>query len=251
MEDKKISTQRLEILIAEMIMNNLTGIDFNNEEERYLAFETLLYKTIVEGEFDDIFLSENLEGLSKEERKNVLNLARQYNSLCFYRGDFDYWLDSVEGVTNSETYMTAELLLRNYDYLIRLAKNGGKEVLELLKKFEGSGKFNNSSVVATLLLKFCDTNTLETILKEMAKEDGEYKDFSVTQKVIMCDAPDGVLYRQDENNVEIITVKELKKIISNNVGEEDYPMKDIDSETFEGIVLSIFHDYSDGKVLEK
>ena len=80
---------------------------------------------------------------------------------------------------------------------------------------------------------------------EMSKEDGKYKDFSDTQKLILCDYPEGLLYRKnDENKVELVPVDELKKsIIKLFIGDEEYQVKDIDSASFEEIVESIYSDY--------
>lgn len=242
MEDIRI--KRLEVLKDALIMNYLTEIDFNNKEERALAYDTLLYKTLVEGEFDDIFLSEHLEGLEKEERQRILDLSRKYNSLCFYHGDFDNWVDSIEGVNSSDYNMIAEVLLSNYDYLIRLAKNGGEEVLRFLNKFQSDEEFKKGAVIALLRPgskgdpSFDDI--LETILIELSKEDGKYNDFTETQKIIMCNNIENVLCKKDEKGqYEIITVEELKDSI---LGDDDIPINNIDSNMFRNIIEGI-HSY--------
>lgn len=240
MEDKLVSAERLETLKKAMILNYLTEIDFNDDEKKKEAYDSLLYKVFVSGELDDMFTSEYLDGLDKNERQRIIDLSRKYNSLCFYHGNFDYWEDSVEGVTKGDD-MTAEILLSNYNYLIRLAKNGGEDVLKFLNKFRSSDTFNNGSVIALLINSFWgDLDTLETILIEMSKEDGQYKDFTDTQKIMMCESPDGLLIRKNDDGIEFISSSELKKEISNEyIGEDDYSVKDIDSKTFSDIILKI------------
>ncbi len=241
MESREEKAKRLEILRNAMILNHLTDIDFNSEDEISAAYEKLLFKTIKEGSFDNIFLSKYLDELSEEERIKVLQLARNYSFLCFYRGDMDYWLDSVEGVTNSEPDIVVQLLLSNYNYLIRLAKNGGEEVLKFLTKFQGNNLFENNSVIALLLLKFHDEDTLETILIDMANENGKYSDFTDTQKIILCDYADGVLYKEENGKIVILSKSELKKII---LGDDDYPIKEIDSQTFSDKVAEAYYQYN-------
>lgn len=252
MESTSTITKRLQILEDAMILNHLSEIDFDSDDERSLAYQLLLKKTFEEGEFDDIFLSENLDGLDKSERQEIIDLARKYNRACFLQGDFYNWGDSVEGVTLGKPELISERLLSNYDYLIRLAKNGGVDVLKFLDKFQSSELFRNGAVIALLRNRFCDDDTLETILIEMANENGKYKDFTDTQKIIMCDSPDGVLYRKnDSNEVEIIPSEELKKSISQEfVGEDNYPMKDIDSKFFKDFIQSISAEYI-GAVLKR
>ena len=239
MEDIRI--QRLEKLYNEVIINNSSEIDLNNT---YDIYDTLLHKTF-SGEFDDLFLSDNLDGLSDEEKRKLLELTRKYDSLCFYGGEFCNWVDSIEGVSLEDTELVASKLLDNYDYLIRLAKNGGTEVLKFLNKFQTSALAKKGAIIALLRNSFCDDDTLESILIEMSKEDGKYKDFSDTQKLILCDYPEGLLYRKnDENKVELVPVDELKKsIIKLFIGDENYQVKDIDSSSFEDIVESIYSDY--------
>ena len=143
MESREEKTERLEILRNAMIRNHLTEIDFNSEDERAAAYEKLLFITIKSWEFDDIFLSKHLDGLEDSKLSEVLALAKTHSSLCFYRGDMDYWLDSVEGVTNSEPDTVVAELLSNYNYLIRLAKNGGWDVLHFLDKFKDNELFES------------------------------------------------------------------------------------------------------------
>ena len=253
MENKLANKERLEILINAMITNYFSEDNFNSEEERELAYENLLHKTIVDGEFDDIFLSDSLEGLDSSERQRILDLSRKYRQLCLYHGRFDDWADSVEGAV-SGYYMKAELLLADFDYLIRLAKNGGEDVLKFLDKFRGNQLFAEGSVIGLLINRFWgDLDTLETVLIDLAQEDGKYKDFTETQKIIMCDSPDGLLIRKnDDGSIDFISNMELKKTISNEyVGEDDYPIKDINSDDFQKIVRSINCDCLKGTVYKK
>ena len=241
MESREEKTERLEILRNAMIRKHLTDIDFNSEDERAAAYEKLLFITIKSWEFDDIFLSKHLDGLEDSKLSEVLALAKTHSSLCFYRGDMDYWLDSVEGVTNSEPDTVVAELLSNYNYLIRLAKNGGWDVLHFLDKFKDNELFERNSVIALLLLKFHDEDTLETILIDMAKKDGNYSDFTDTQKIILCDSPEGVLYREENGKIVIFSKEELKKAI---VGDEDFPINMIDSKEFSEIVGELYYKYN-------
>lgn len=249
MEKKDISIKRLKVLENAMILNHLTEIDFNSNEERSLAYETLLSKTIIEGKFDDIFVSDELEGLDNSEKEKIFDLSRKYSSLCFYRGDIDYWLDSVEGITLGNENTTAEILLSNYNYLIRLAKNGGEEVLKFLNKFNSNESFDNCSIIASLLLRFANEDILEKVLIEMVSENGLYKNFTDTQKIIMCDSPDGILYKENESgSIELISCEGI--ISKMHDGEEGYPMKDIDSDVFKKYIEEICSDYI-GAVIKK
>ena len=242
MEDIRI--KRLEVLKDELIKRNLSEMDLDNI---YDSYDLMLYKVFADDEFDNVFLSKNLENVEEDERHRIMDLARKYNSLCFYHGNFDNWLDSVEGVTGEDYSLIAIKLLDSFDYLIRLAKNGGEDVLKFLNKFQSSEQFKNGAVMSILRPGNKDDSefddVLETILIEMAKTDGTYKDFSDTQKIIMCDNLDGIIYKEQDNRYGIVPVIELKKSILEEFGEDDYPIKGIDSETFRMIIESIYCGY--------
>ena len=245
MENKFKYGERLEILINAMINDYLTELDFNSGDGITDAYENLLYKTIVKGEFDDIFLSDELEGLEKSERQRILDLSRKHYELCLYDGKLEYWQYSVEGVTNGER-MRAELLLNNFNYLIRLVKNGGEEVLNFLDKFKGNELFDDGSIIALLRRKFADDDVLEEVLIEMSKDDGKYKDFNNTQKVILCNYPEGVLYKvDDDKRVDIVDPKILKMHIQKKfIGSYDFDVSNIESNSFDETVSILYSEYN-------
>ena len=244
MENKFKYGERLEILINAMINDYLTELDFNSEDGIRDAYENLLYKTIIKGEFDDIFLSEELDGLDKSERQRILDLSRKYYQLCFYDGKLDYWQYSVEGVTNGERER-AGLLLNNFNYLIRLAKNGGEEVLSFLDKFKSNDLFDDGSIISLLRCKFAADDVLEKVLIEMSKEDGVYNDFNSTQKVILCNYPEGVLYKANDEKIDIVDPKELERHIQKKfIGSYDFDVSNIESISFEETVSIIHSEYN-------
>lgn len=240
MESKETSIKRLETLKDACLMRNLSELNLDNIYELY---DSMLYKTF-SGEFNDIFVSDYLNDSNRDE---ILTLASKYNSLCFYLGQFDNWIDSPNGATLSNLDLVAELLLKNYAYLIRLAKNGGEDVLKFISKFEGSELFKKGAIIAELLNNFYDEDVLETILIEMSKSDGNYKDFSDKQKLLLCESPEGLLYKvTDDKDVIITPVKELKSLfVKKYLGSDDsdYDLNNIDSNSFKEIIESLHLDY--------
>ena len=235
-----IRIERLEELKKATIRNHLAELDLDNILDFY---DTLLENTF-SGEFDDVFLSENLDDLSQENRKEVLELSRKYKSLCLYNDD---WPDSVGGVTSSDPELIAIKLLDSYDFLIKLAKNGGEEVLKFLYKFNSINMSDEGSIIATLRYKFCSDEVLEKILMEMPVFNGDYNDYRDSQKIILCNYPDGLLYKVDESGSVIMTPKEeLKKMISMElIGDEDlsFNIRKVDRAEFEEAVINIHARY--------
>ena len=245
MEDKRTIMKRLDILENAMITNYLSELEFDSDEDRTSLYDSLLYKTIVEGTFDDIFLSEHLDGLDNDEKQRIMSLARKYNSLCLYDGNFDYWQYSVDGVTSGPSMIVA-LILSNYNYLIKLAKDGGEDVLRFLNKFQGSGIFDDDAVITRLRNSFYDDSVLEDVLINMSKEDGIYKDFTDSQKLVLCNHPNGILYKDKEDEpFEMVDVKKLKMRIQKIfIGSYDFEIEEIDLSSFEDIISRIYMEFN-------
>ncbi len=245
MEDIRI--KRVEELKNAMLMNNLSEANLDNLFELY---DSMLYKTF-SGEFNDIFLSNYLDDSNREE---LLGLVSKYNSSCFYLGEFENWVDSIEGVSLSDLDLVSTKLLDNYDYLIRLAKNGGVDTLKFLSKFSGTPMFKRGAIIALLRNSFYNDDILEEILIEMGKQDGNYKDFNDKQKIILCNYPEGVLYKvNDDKEVVITPVKELKEaIVKGLIGskDDDYDISTTDSSSFEQAISSIYTEYYEDNLNE-
>lgn len=251
---ENILIKRLKIIKDTMLIIHLDEVNTDSQKENILGYDfynTLLDKTF-SGEFDDVFLSTNLDNLDIKERDKIFALARKYKSLCFYLGELDNWTDSIEGVSLSDLDLVSAKLLDHYDYLIRLAKNGGEEVLKFLDSFKDNNMFQRGAIIPLLRNSFYSDEVLETILIEMSKEDGKFKDFNNKQKKILCNYPAGVLYTiSDDKRIEFADISVLKeKIIKGFMGSYDVDFKEnvssIDSYSFQTIIASIYTDYYEG-----
>lgn len=216
MENKRdIRIERLEKLKQATIINFTDRINYNNKLELY---NTLL-ENVFNGNFDDMFLTKNLDGLSNEEKKNIFELARKYSSLCFFEGNSNYWLDSVEGVYLSDTDLVAYKLLDNYDFLLRVARECGEDSLKELVSFQEAKLsenqdiriFDGKVVIDYLRGIFVDDDVLIDTIKDMTNS---YKEFSTEQKAILCQYPEETLYSvKDDKNTEKISVDQLLRKI--------------------------------------
>ena len=200
MENKKdIRIERLEKLKQATIVNFTDKINYNNN----LDFYDTLLENVFSGNFDDIFLSDNV---SKDD-KEIHDLARKYSSLCFFKGDYSYWPDSVEGVYLSDLDLVTTKLLDNYDFLLKVAKESGEDSLKQLLEIQHTSLFDDKVVIDYLRNSFVNDDVLISTLKSMSDS---YKNFSSEQKALLCLHPEGVLYRVNEDNsVENIPVGDL------------------------------------------
>lgn len=244
---ENIGIKRLLRLEDYIIQTSLATINLDDE---YALYESILQK-VFSGEVDDIFISENLDDVDEYEKNEIMKLARKYSSLCFYQGDYDNWIDSPDGITALNPASICKKLLNDYDYLIRLAKNGKEDLLRFLLKFQNTDIAKRGSVISALRNLFYSDEVLENILIEMSKEDGKYNAFSDDKKLILFNYADGVLYKElDNKEVEITDVNELEKeIVEGFIGplELDKNKKDIikkiSNENFLSIIEDINRDY--------
>lgn len=217
-EEVKESDIRLERLKQGVIEKYLTEIDFDNG-----IFEILINK-LVEGELDNWFYAPELNDLEGEKRQNVFALAHAHSGLCFYQGDVNQWLESVEGGSLEDMGYTCMKILDNYNFLLNLANQGGLEALKEVERFDTSKYLNGPeiystdvpSVIEKLRNNFADDQLLLSIILKMTK-DSEYKDLSIDEKVILCSYPEGNLYCfSDDDEISFIKPETIKKSLAIN-----------------------------------
>ena len=250
---KDIKTERLEKLRQATIVNYGEIVDFDSN----LGLYESMIEHLLKGDYDDIFLTESLNEC--ENKKEVFELARKYSSLCFYRGDSSYWLDSIEGVVLSDPRLVSLKLLDNYDFLLRLAANGKEDALKELLTLQKYNDYDGNSMIDHLRNTFINDNVLENTIIEMSSEDGVYKDFTDSEKSLLISYPEGVIYTVEEANKyrKIKVVDITKKIKDYLTAGEDNMLDDeglrkvlhsLNDMEFDEIINNITMDYQMGAV---
>ena len=120
--------KRLEKLKQETILRYTADIDYDQD----LSLYDVMIEHFAKGDLDDAFDSSYLEGMSEQERKELFNLTREFVGLCFSKGDADYWLDSLEDTPVADYSLIAYSIFNSFDFLLGLAKEGGRDALEQL-----------------------------------------------------------------------------------------------------------------------
>ena len=161
------------------------------------------------GDLDDCFDSDVFEGMGNSEREELCNLVREYVGLCFSNGDVDYWLDSLENTPISDYNLIAYSIFNSYEYLLELAKDGGKDVLELLVSLRASDELRDTAVVSYLRNTFIDDKVLSAVLLEMAKEGSYYKVFTDEQKGMLLNYPEGTLFCNRRKLIDLLFCQHL------------------------------------------
>ena len=161
------SIQLLKELEKETIARYTEDIDFDQE----LSLYDVMLNHFVNGDFDDVLSLDITDGMNDDERNNLFQLVREFQGLCFYKGDIQYWLDSVEDFPVSDYPLVAYSILDNYIYLLELAKSGGRRVLEQLVSLRDNEELEDVALVDYLRTTFVDDRVLTAILLDMAEEN--------------------------------------------------------------------------------
>lgn len=233
------SNKRFEDLKNATILKYLDSVELD-EESMDLCDKIIYY--FCKGELDNEFYSSLLVNLSDEERKDIMKLVHEYIGLCFYDGNSEYWIDSVEGIPLKDAQFICLKILDNVNFLVRLALSGGKSALEFLKIFSDKEYYSDSSVIEYLRNSFRYDDVLENIILEMSKEDSAYNVFDENQKAILCGSPQGVLFFEDDSEVKYSNPSLLATRINNILdGEEDelYSFAD-----FSEVINLLYLDYA-------
>ena len=233
------SNKRFEDLKNSVLLRFLDSIDLD-EESMDLCDKIIYY--FCKGELDNEFYSSLLTILSEEERKEILKLVHEYLDLCFYDGNSEYWIDSVEGIPLKDAQFICLKILDNINFLVKIALSGGRRALEFLRIFSDKEYYSDSSVIEYLRNSFGYDDVLENIILEMSKEDSSFNVFDENQKAILCGSPQGVLFFEDETEVKYSNPSLLATRISNILdGEEDdlYAFND-----FSDVINLLYLDYA-------
>ena len=233
------SHKRFEDLKNATLLKYLDTVELDNESMD-LCDKIIHY--FCKGELDNEFYSSLLTILSEEERKEILKLVHEYLDLCFYDGNSEYWIDSVEGIPLKDAQFICLKILDNINFLVKIALSGGRRALEFLRIFSDKEYYSDSSVIEYLRNSFGYDDVLENIILEMSKEDSSFNVFDENQKAILCGSPQGVLFFEDETEVKYSNPSLLATRISNILdGEEDdlYAFND-----FSDVINLLYLDYA-------
>lgn len=177
------SIELLEKLEQKTILYYLNDINLSkSKKELYDS----MFNHLLNGDFDDSFLSKSLEDLDDDSRKAILTLGKNYSFLIFYEGSSSLWLDSIEGVTLQDMDLVCLRLLDNYDFLLKIARVGGEIVLKQLSAFQKSMISKEGSVVEYLRNTFYNDDALIKFLIGISKKEGIYASLNDLEKIKLC-----------------------------------------------------------------
>lgn len=233
----KESTKRLEDLKQATLVNYLENIDLSDDRALY---DEMMYH-FVEGDLDDEFYSSIYDGLEIDDKKSLQDLTRKYISLCFYDGDVNNWVDSVENVP-LDYELIAMKLFDNYNFLLRIARDGGEDALKELKRFQKCEGYHENAAIDYLRNTFLSDTILRKIILEMTKKDSLYKVFTVEQRASLCRFPEGTLYSFDFDNEKVKVSSPLSLALEINRRVNSEELKDLQENPdllFEALLISL------------
>ena len=240
------SLERLEKLEQKVIVSHLEELSLNRNSQKYLVslYDSMIFY-LVNGDLDGSFLSKYLEKLDVSSRKSVFDLARRYSYLVFYDGSSRCWIDSVEGVTCQDLDLICSKLLDNYDFLLRIAKEGGELVLEQLSYFQKSSMSQEGSVLDYLRNTFEDDDVLMKFLIEVSSTNGIYAGLTNLEKIKMCFCLRKMLYEYSEK-IDYSSIGYEQKLSVIFAMSKDYSLlEDIpfESQNFVSMFLNVNYNF--------
>ena len=197
-EKRRLAVGRLSDLKDQAIVMSLETMDCEDK----LALYDAIFELFDQGELDNQFESYVFDGMSEDDRVKLIRLVSDHRGLVFYKGQSEYWLDSLEGYAVSDNEIITYSIFDNYDYLLDLGRRGGNRVLQQLEMFQNTG-YINSSVVEYLRRSNLDDEVLSTILLDMSREDSLYNIFTDEQKCVLLGNPYGNLFTTSEAGVVV------------------------------------------------
>ena len=129
-----ISGERLGTLLDATILSYLETMSL---VEDTAVFDEM-FSHLLKGDLDSAFISPKLNQIPFKERENAFDIARRHAGVCFYKGNPEYWTESVLGYRpNDPLELISEQLLDDYNFLVELAHEKGEEAVSELDIFNG------------------------------------------------------------------------------------------------------------------
>lgn len=247
-KDIRISTKRLEQLKQATIINYLAYIDLDNDLDLY----DVMIHLFIDGKLDGAFYSPMFDNMEKRDKYDLLELGREYASLCFFGGNPSYWTDSIEGLSLKDYDLICMRLLDNFNYMLEIAKDGGVEALEQLKRFQNTQLFSDNIVIDYLRGIFDDDELLKQSIIDVSKKDGDYQNLTDIQKAFLFVYPDGVLFEENNGEKKRLPASELWKKMEEKISSDsNYSLmigssldSSLKNSIFEDLIADIYIDYS-------
>ena len=229
--------KRLEKLKQETILRYTDEIDFDQD----LSLYDVMISHFAKGDLDDAFDTSVCDGMTSQEKDKLFELTREFVGLCFSKGDVDYWLDSLEDTPVADYSLIAYSIFNSFDFLLGLAKEGGRDVLEQLVSLRASKDLRDVALVTYLSNTFIDDSVLSKVLLDMSKEDSYYKIFTDEQKGILLNYPEGTLYAYGDDEILVTSPLVLGVQMFNSVNDEE-PITEINEGEVDSLltILSSF-----------
>ncbi len=234
------SIERLKHLKNETILRYTEEIDYDED----LSLYDTMMEHFINGDLDDAFITDVTNGMTDEEKKELFDLVREYNGLCFAKGNVEYWLDSLENTFVADFDMIAYNILDSYNYLLNLAKHGGRRVLEQLAALRENDELRDVAIVEYLRNSFVSDGCLTAILLDMSDEDSLYEMFSNEHKGHLLNYPEGILYHYGDNKIKLISPLVLGSRLYNDYHEDfsDQLIEEVDDENLSS-TISLLKDF--------
>lgn len=206
--------ERLESFTKATLQNYLEEIDANSD---FSIYDTMFknFKELCED-----YPFQALEGLSKEDKEKIRKLGLKYASLCYYDGKKENWSDSVESGMENDYQFVAARILDNFEYVLELARVGGKDVLEEVAALKDEDGFNDSCPIEYLRNTFYNDDILTKTLCKMASKEELYNLFTEKQKADLLTFPEGTVYGFMDEEVVLADPLSLAVEICHNLGNE-------------------------------
>ncbi len=184
--------------VKEYVIRNFS---YDSSEPYSLAVCNSMINHLAQGDLDDVFFSPILYDMNKAKRQEIFSLAHEYQGVCFHHGDFQQWFSSVGEHAKIVEEVAAYEIFQNFEFLLQIAKTGGREVLEQLSNFQNLNGYRESSVIESLRTSFNNDVLLVGCLKRVF--DSEYSGFTDEQKADLLLHPYGTLCYYDDSRIRL------------------------------------------------
>lgn len=243
----KFATGRLEALKQGAIIDDCENINFDSNYGLYNSMINLF----TNGYFDPIFNSPAFNGLSTEERRELLKKGREHIDLCFDKGGIANWAEYASVRYCDDFDLCFMNVFKNFDTLLNILRYGKEDSVELLETLKSSQGDFDGSIFDELKLYFNNDDVILTqAMVAMGQKSNKFNQYSDGQKRLLCQYANGILYNSEDykkgyslRSPISIALDIREKITGKNHNDDfsfdEYGILLVDDETFTEAVMDL------------
>ena len=140
---------KLEDICIEKYLDEI-NFKLDDEASNDLYLCDVIVEHLANGDFNDVYESDILEGFKDEEKRKILDVVSKNSDICFVNNSSEYWFDSINYIEVNDYKFALKKILDNFDFLIKVCVKCGVDKIKLLSSLKDEKLHINRAIIDSI-----------------------------------------------------------------------------------------------------